>query len=859
MKSNLAEDGLHHIELSITTARITVHGIYRPPGYELEKFLSLVENIVSSSDPNTPCFILGDMNLAINDAESRGVQKYLQLLESYNMVVTNTYCTRPVSDNILDHVVCLADISEQITNYTMDCNLSDHSYVMTHFETSVKRVHQTLTKSIINHRQISMHFQAFLETHDFSCLQPNEQLLAITSHFTRLKDSFTKKITVNVKMKKNVCPWFNFDIWKLSRISNNLYRRWKVNREDQRMKDLLNHANKRLAEAKRRAKSSYYQRLYSAHNPKQLWDRINDMLGNHSGKTQNQSLVVDGTEITEPEDLGNVYNNFFSSVGENAASCLNSDGDINRFNTIEYSSRSIFMRPASPTEVSNIIRTLDSSKATGVDGFPVSALKQFSVMISQIICTCFNDCLTSGIYPDCLKKAIVYPVFKGGDPKNPTNYRPISVLPAINKVFEKLLSARLSNFLDSTALLNPRQFGFRQGSSTEVAVLELVDDIAHSVDQKLIAGVVFLDLSKAFDTIDHLLLLKKLDAYGIRGVANDLLRSYLSDRQQKVMISGVGSDFRSVKCGVPQGSNLGPLLFLIYINDIAKLRIKGHPRLFADDTAITYKANSITELYAEMSNDLQLVTAFLENNLLSLNLRKTKLMVFGAREDHSVPHPVLIVNGVTIEEVSSYKYLGIHIDNNLRWDYHIKQIVANCASLCGMLRKLSKFVPQHVLLKVYFAFIHSRYQYGITTWGSTYNTHLKDIQVQQNRCMKAIFKLEFLYPTNLLYSNPEHTILPIQGLFTMRTCVIMFKILNNLNLHHNWNFSTALHQHHTRYAHLLQRTGFRTEIGRKRFQNMGPHTYNQIPEELKHAQTVHQFKRSLISYVKANIDEFIVR
>ena len=249
VKSNLAEDGLHHIELSITTARITVHGIYRPPGYELEKFLSLVENIVSSSDPNTPCSILGDMNLAINDAESRGVQKYLQLLESYNMVVTNTYCTRPVSDNILDHVVCLADISEQITNYTMDCNLSDHSYVMTHFETSVNRVHQTLNKSIINHRQLSMHFQAFLETHDFSCLQPNEQLLAITSHFTRLKDSFTKKITVNVKMKKNVCPWFNFDIWKLSRISNNLYRRWKVNREDQRMKDLLNHANKRLAKA----------------------------------------------------------------------------------------------------------------------------------------------------------------------------------------------------------------------------------------------------------------------------------------------------------------------------------------------------------------------------------------------------------------------------------------------------------------------------------------------------------------------------------------------------------------------------------------------------------------------------------
>lgn len=379
------------------------------------------------------------------------------------------------------------------------------------------------------------------------------------------------------------------------------------------------------------------------------------------------------------------------------------------------------------------------------------------------------------------------------------------------------------------------------------------------MDKKSAAGVVFLDFSKAFDTINHSILLKKLDAYGIRGVANDLLRSYLLNRQQKVRVSGISSEYRSSNCGVPQGSNLGPLLFLIYINDIAKLQIKGHPRLFADDTAIMYKSNSVTELFADMSNDLRLVTAYLENNLLSLNLHKTKLMVFGARENHAAPHPTLTVNGVTIEEVSYYKYLGIYIDNKLRWDCHIRNTVDNCASLCGILRKLSKYVPQHVLLKIYFAFIHSRYQYGITTWGTTFNTYLKDIQVQQNRCVKAIFKLDYLHPTNQLYSTTEHNILPIQGLYIMRTATIMFKILNNLNLHHNWNFNAAAHHHQTRYAHLLQRTGFRTEVGRRRFQNLGPATYNRLPEEIKSARTIQQFRRNLIIYIKSNIDQFIVR
>lgn len=711
----------------------------------------------------------------------------------------------------------------------------------------------------MNTQQVNSLFESFLESYDFEHLQPNERLLAITRHYKQLKDTFSTTISVKVKVKQNTCPWYNFDIWKLGKFSNNLFQRWKNDRQNESLKTLLAHANKKLADAKRRAKTSYYQRLFSSSNSKQLWNRINSLIGNKAAEEKHLELDVGGVQVTEPEDVGNVFNRFFSTVGDEIASSLDSDGDIDKFNTMKRSARSIFLRPASQPEVFNTINTLDASKATGVDDFPVAALKKHGLALSQIICTSFNDSISSGCYPDCLKRALVYPVFKGGNPNDSTNYRPISVLPAINKVFEKLLSVRLYGFLESTSLLYQHQFGFRQGSSTEIAVLELVDDVSHAVDQKMSAGILFLDLSKAFDTINHSMLLKKLDAYGIRGVANDLMRSYLSNREQQVVISGIRSELRSIFCGVPQGSNIGPLLFLIYVNDIANLQIKGQPRLFADDTAISYKRNSRAQIFQDVSNDLQLITAYLENNLLALNLNKTKVMVFGAKDSENTSQPVLIVKGVPIEEVSTFKHLGIHIDSRLRWDVHIRKILSSCSSLCGMLRKLSSFVPKHVLLKIYFAFVHTRYQYGIAVWGSSFNAHLREAQVQQNRCLKAIFKLPFLYPTNDLYSALDHNILPIQGLYTYQICTIMFKVINQLNLHHNWTFNAATHQHRTRYAHLLQRMGFRTEIGRRRFQNVGPDMFNNLPDDVKNAGSIQIFKRKLRIHVRNNINAYIVR
>lgn len=858
VKGNVADNGYHHIGVELLmNPGVTIYGIYRPPGYDLSRFIAHMELILSSVDSKKPCFILGDMNIAINNENCRTTQRYLQMLHSYNVIVTNTYVTRPSSCNLLDHVVSQVDNSERITNYTISCDLSDHCYVLTKFNSKMQKADRILTKTIVNYRQVNSNFQAFLQTTNFDAFPPQDRLTIITDRYSQLINLFSSTTSVSVKLKTNTCPWLTFDVWKLSKISNNLFQKWKRDRTNSHLKNLLAHANKKLADTKRRAKSAYYHQMLSSSNPKLLWGKINELIGNKSGRNKNLVLEADGVETTNPANVGDIFNTFFSSIGNNLASTLVSDGDINKFGTMTVSSTSMFLRPTTQVEVSNIIRGLDVSKATGIDGFSVGALKRHSVLLSSILSDCFNDSISLGIYPRCLKQALVHPVFKGGDPKHATNYRPISVLPSMNKIFEKLLCSRLNNFMQSTGLLFEHQFGFRQGSSTEVAVLELVDDISRSVDKKMSAAAIFLDLSKAFDTLNHHILLKKLEAYGIRGVANDFLHSYLTDRQQQVMISGTKSTTCTVNCGVPQGSNIGPLLFLIYVNDVAKLHLRGQLRLFADDTAISYEARTVSELYRDMSYDLQQIMQYLENNLLALNLQKTKMMLFGKRDTPGATME-LVINGAVIEEVESFKYLGVWIDNRLKWNVHIRETVASCSSLCGILRKLSHFVPQHVLVKMYFAFIHTRYQYGIAAWGTSCHTYLKEMQVQQNRCVKAIYNLPFLQPTTTLYTNTENNILPVLGLFTFQMGVTMFKVVNNLNLHHNWIFSSAGHHHQTRYAHMLQQRGFKSEIGRRRFVNMGPNIFNQLPENIKNSNSILQFKRSLKKYIKDNVNNYLI-
>ena len=336
-------------------------------------------------------------------------------------------------------------------------------------------------------------------------------------------------------------------------------------------------------------KSYYTDKLKTVKsNSKSTWAIINDILGKKKTSVTNNKFVVNGTEITNNKDIAENFNSFFVNIGSNLASRINNDNaNFTQFLPQPFH-KSLFLNPTDPGEIINITKSLNSGKSQGYDGLSSSLLKQIIHPIASPLAHIFNLSISSGVCPKLLKIAKVTPIYKKDDPQQISNYRPISILPSISKILEKIIHNRLFTFVTTNNLLNPNQYGFRKKHSTDLAVVELYDKITNAMAQKQHVIGIFMDLSKAFDTLNHDILLYKLKTYGIRGTALSWFKDYLSNRQQFTSYNGVNSDFLSVKCGVPQGSILGPLLFLLYINDISEASNRLSYILFADDTNIFF-------------------------------------------------------------------------------------------------------------------------------------------------------------------------------------------------------------------------------------------------------------------------------
>ena len=317
-----------------------------------------------------------------------------------------------------------------------------------------------------------------------------------------------------------------------------------------------------------------------------------------------------------------------------------------------------------------------------------------------------NDSFTSGIFPDLLKRAIVVPIHKSGSKCHSNNYRPICVLPLVSKIFEKCFSARLVNYLSGFNIISSQQFGFQKSICTADAILDFVEFAYTALNQKEHSFGIFIDMRKAFDTVSHDILLKKLYKYGIRGAPHKWLASYLHNRTQRVKVGTALSGARLVTCGVPQGSVLGPLLFLLYVNDMTNVFDGAHFTLFADDTTVACSDASYSTLIENANLGLSKLYDWTVNNRLSLNESKTAAILLSNRK-HAVEVPsILCINGVQIDFVGSARFLGIELDTNLTFKYHVQHICSKLSKTTGILYRICKFIPQDALIKLYYEIIY---------------------------------------------------------------------------------------------------------------------------------------------------------
>ena len=500
---------------------------------------------------------------------------------------------------------------------------------------------------------------------------------------------------------------------------------------------------------KRRCKINYYQQMCIEHkiNTTKLWQLINNVIN----KTNDKSCVIEILKIenllvNDPKKISNHFGEYFSTVGENYANKISSPkNNVDYYlRKINRNNKTIFMEPTTQGEILKTINNLPSKKSSGYDGISNVVLKDIAPIIIAPLTTLFNMSLTQGVFPDCMKLAEIIALYKSKDRELCNNYRPISLLITISKILEKIVYKRVYRFLNSTNQIYDKQYGFRSKHSCENAVSDLVGELVKNIQDKKYTVTLFLDLSKAFDTLEHNVIFNKMEKYGIRGTALNWFKSYLCNRHQRVRINAgengtnTISDTFPVTYGTPQGSCLGPLIFLIYCNDLSNSLMHSSCIQFADDTTIYCSSKNLRYLKWQIMEDLNNISDWFKGNKLTLNLNKTNYMVFNPKPNENLNITIYFGN-TALPRVHNTKFLGIWLDDKLNWKCHLTHLHLKLKSNLCLLRKGKKLLIPKTKTILYYAQIFSHLNYGILCWGSmAKQSDKKQIEKIQNQCVSLI-------------------------------------------------------------------------------------------------------------------------
>ena len=532
----------------------------------------------------------------------------------------------------------------------------------------------------------------------------------------------------------------------------------------------------------RRAKQKYYNDKFieNSSNIRKTWETIRELIGKQKNKIYIPDYFRNGEAlISGDKNIADGFNDFFSKVGPDLAEKIEpSTCDFSSYLGEEAQTNFIFCK-VTPKLIIETAGKLKNKSSYGPDYISSKLLKKILPSIVTPLCHLFNLSFQTGYIPVQLKTAKVVPIFKSGDMHSFTNYRPISLLSSLSKLLEKIVARQMVGYLNKNKILYKHQYGFRKGHSTIHPVLQFLDRIMLALNKpnpEYSLGI-FCDLKKAFDTVDFDILLAKMEHYGFRGVSNNWFRNYLMDRKQFVIINGQESETKQLYCGVPQGSVLGPLLFLIFINDLSNCTDL-FCLLFADDTTFQINDHNLQTLFQTANNELNKAATWFKANKLTLNVSKTKFILFRKKNMIvDLSEFKLKIGNENVERIGSdckqtyFKFVGLLLDEYLTWDSHINNVHGKLAAGNFAINSAKNFLPIHIRKTLYNSLFKSHLEYGILAWGGVPPNKLKGLHNLQKKCIRNVANKPKLSHTDPIFSTLN--ILKLPDIFKYVSLVFM--------------------------------------------------------------------------------------
>jgi hypothetical protein len=845
----LVSDDLEYLLIKIIVNKSEWHvlGIYRRPQGNLHNFLEIFEEIISGLDVNK-LIIGGDFNINLRDEHSSQTNAYTDSLLSLNLCAANKTETRvnnlfDNSGSLIDHFLVSKHHTHLSLTSTRFTNMSDHNFILLFLKTENacnRKLKSQITivdeKKAIDDANWALFNTIFdPSTEDvnlyFEEIHDSVQL-AVTTH--------SRKKTIKLLKDEAFLPaWANFHYTDMLHVLHNLMDKIERLKRKGNDCDRLESKYKELDELRVNYGSliakSYYKEI-SIKSAKQGWKIINEL----SGRARDHSAIIikdsNGNFIFDSQEIAHAFQEkFISIVGAKPSRhvirnhiYLGICGEIS-FVFDEITPYSIFVT----------IGSLNNKKSTGYDGISNNVWKGVSELACVHLCNIFNNMLRSGIYPSRLKKAVVVPIFKGGDAFELSNYRPISILPSVDKIFEKILYEQINSRLESNNIHDPLQYGFRNGRGCQEAIAMLLHQVSVEINCKKSVLVVSFDIAKAFDSVNISILMRKLYLLGFRGRSFDLIESFLSGRSQQVKYDNKMSEEGRIHRGVPQGSNLGPLLFNIMLNDMKNLPTHGKLIKYADDLIYTLpleivksepRVNAI-----KLSRDLKRIAHYYHMNDLNLNCDKSKYIVCGGGSDQEVE---LTLHEYSITRCETLTYLGFVLDTRLRLDSNVDKIAKVIACGLNALMHMKSNLTRDALLQFYHAHIGSHIQYCAFALLRATVSDIERLQRLQNKAFKIIYSLPKLFPTIELFTkNASDSLTVIGHIYYSAVCLAKKASLSSDgSLPQVTKFRAA-----ARNSNLLLARASK-DVLKMDITHTGLKLFNQLPEEIKSADDLSVFK-----------------